>query len=648
MSLRGSVWLFVVLFAALAAAQDVLYSWWSYVNVTKLCALDAPAVCVYFPRLGLNATDYNKTWVYIGDNVDMQLSRFSPYSFDLLQFVVKSTAPTSVKVRVPAPGYIFATTSSFSVNGKTADRLNICDRSGYGIYVSAGEHTVSSSSRVPLPLYFLDRNCALHRLGDYVNNVMNATTLNRTILTIFYMPTAVEKKTIQPLSFYYDVFNGTAHVYAVAAEFFGIYLTPVGRGFYIAGGGAAADAVVSAETSFVGSFWYLYGPVAFDLWQNATFNTGGDGDFRFYSIGPAPGDGIVRVVLPNYRNATVAYVSDGTAGYMRIERRPRGSITNKLKIYAARYAVVEVAVETADGRVYGARTLACPAYNPTPTTSRLPITIANLTRLDRAKEVEICNGNTYTVYVGLYLTGTSPTTYAYIDVVEPGACRRLRWDGVLSNTATRLDVFRNASAVCNGQRMLSIPGQNYTSGWRYFLVGNRLVPDRPIDPDALYADMWRQMMQTLAQIYNETLKTFLRWLMAATNATQATSALQSYISSKPQFVGTIRIDSATSTWLRTTLQELQKWRASGVSPTFGAVSLPAVPTAVAPAAAAAVAVAWAASRRDDDVATTAAVAGIALALFGILTTLIYGTSSLTLVALGVIVAAAAAAWRRIS
>jgi len=69
---------------------------------------------------------------------------------------------------------------------------------------------------------------------------------------------------------------------------------------------------------------------------------------------------------------------------------------------------------------------------------------------------------------------------------------------------------------------------------------------------------------------------------------------------------------------------------------------------VAPAAAAAVAVAWAASRRDDDVATTAAVAGIALALFGILMTLIYGTGSLALVALGVIVAAAAAAWRRIT
>jgi hypothetical protein len=67
----------------------------------------------------------------------------------------------------------------------------------------------------------------------------------------------------------------------------------------------------------------------------------------------------------------------------------------------------------------------------------------------------------------------------------------------------------------------------------------------------------------------------------------------------------------------------------------------------APAAAAAVAVAWAASRRDDDAVTTAAIAGIALAIFALLMTLIYGPTSLPLVALGIIIAAAAAAWRRI-
>ena len=226
MSLRSL--LLVVLFAALAAA-DVLYSWWSYVNVTKLCALDAPAVCVYVPRLGINATDFSKTWTYVGDNINMRLTRYNPYDFDLLQFVVRLNAPQSVSVNVPTSGYIYAATSGFSVNGMTADQLNICGISGYGVYVSAGRHTVSSSTRVPLPLYFLDRNCVRHRLGDRVSNIQNATALNKTAVTIFYMPTAREKKTTMRLSFYYDIFNGSAHVYVVAAIYFDIFLTPVGH-----------------------------------------------------------------------------------------------------------------------------------------------------------------------------------------------------------------------------------------------------------------------------------------------------------------------------------------------------------------------------------------------------------------------------------
>jgi hypothetical protein len=648
MSLRSLLLLSALLLAVFTTAQwsDVLYSWWFYVNVSKLCALDAPNVCVYFPRLGLNATDLNKTWIYIGDNVHQRMTVYHPDDFDLLQFVVRSRAPQSVTVYVPSSGFIFAT-SSFSVNGKTADQANICGRGGYAVYVRAGTHTVTN---VPLPLYFVDSNCRFHRLGDYVNRVWNATALNRTVLNIFYMPTAREKKAVQPLSATYNIFNGTGHVYIVAMVWFGTQLAPVGRGFYIAGG-TAVDATVYAETSDYQSIWYLYGPLAHDLWRNATFNTGGTGEFRFYSIGPTPGDGIVRIRLPDYRNATVVYLSDGTAGYMQITRRPPIQVVSNLKIYAERYALVEVVVETAQGRVYGARTLACPAYNPTPTTSRLPIVVTNMTRLDRAKEIEICNNNPYTVYVGLYVTSTTaPASYAHIDRINPNACVRLRWDGAISNTATRLDVFRNATAVCNGWVMLSIPGRNYTDGWRYYLVGNRLVPDSPIDLDTAYADMWRQIIQTLMQTYNSILDAWQQWLRQwlemATNATAP--SLQSVLTSRPQFLGTIKMDTATSVWLKTTLQELKKWRAVGVSPSYGAISLPQIPTAVAPAAAAAVAVAWAASRRDDDVATTAAIAGIALALFGILMTLVYGTESLTLVALGVIVAAAAAAWRRIS
>jgi hypothetical protein len=636
--------------AADAAAQwsDVIYSWWSQVNVTRLCALDAPATCVYFPRIWINATDFSRTWIYMGDNVNMRLTRYLPNNLALLQFVVRSTPPQAVDVFVPAAGYIFAS-SVFAVNGKIADSVNICDRSGRGVYVPAGVHRVAASGGVPLPLFYVDRNCVFYRLGDYVSHVPNATTLNRTIVSVFYMPTARERRTIQLLSFLYDIFNGTAHVYVVAAQHpidRDIYIAPVGRGFYIANG-TAVDAAVFVETAGHRSFWYLYGPIAFDLWRNATFNTGGNGEFRFYSIGPAPGDGIVHIALPDYRSASVVYLSDGTAGYMRIERHPPGwHFTSTLKFYAERYAIVEVAVSTADGRVFGTRTLACPAYNPTPLRTIRPIYIGNLTRLDRAKEVEICNRNNNTVYVGLYLTASRPLTYAYIDVINPGECRRFRWDGVLPNTATELHVFGSALAACANQPMLIIPGRNYADGWRYLLVGRHLVPDGPIDPDAYYAELWRQIIQTMMQMYRNMTDAFLRWLANA-SASNATS-LQSLVSSRPQFLGTIRMDSATSTWLRTTLNELQRWRATGADPSFAGPRTPQVPVVIAPAAAAAVAVAWAASRRDDDVATTAAIAGIALALFGILMTLIFSTESLTLVALGVIVAAAAAAWRRIT
>jgi len=95
------------------------------------------------------------------------------------------------------------------------------------------------------------------------------------------------------------------------------------------------------------------------------------------------------------------------------------------------------------------------------------------------------------------------------------------------------------------------------------------------------------------------------------------------------------------------LNEIQRVRIPGSPGGFSRVVTPIPPLAVAPAAAAAVAVAWAASRRDDDVVTTAAVAGIALALFGMLMTLIYGSESLLLVPLGIIIAAAAAAWRKL-
>jgi hypothetical protein len=239
----------------------------------------------------------------------------------------------------------------------------------------------------------------------------------------------------------------------------------------------------------------------------------------------------------------------------------------------------------------------------------------------------------------------------YGDVVPPRRCARLKWDSAIE-TKPWLRVYTAPGGVCAAANNFTLSTTNYNPGWRYFLFpNNTLKPVGPISPDYDYASLLRQLLDLLGWRYNNLLGNFSRWL-SQRNATQtnATSRvnLTDFFASQPRFLGNIRMESATSTWLRTVLNELQRWQAVGAPPTFGAVSLPPVPAAIAPAAAAAVAVAWAASRRDDDVATTAAVAGIALSLFGILMTLIYGTSSLTLVALGVIVAAAAAAWRRIT
>jgi len=237
----------------------------------------------------------------------------------------------------------------------------------------------------------------------------------------------------------------------------------------------------------------------------------------------------------------------------------------------------------------------------------------------------------------------------YGDVLKPRNCTRLRWDpSVLSTPAAKpyLRVYTTPQDVCSNNNYV-LSTTSYNPAWRYVITGNSLVPLGPLSPDYEYASQWLELLRWLSQLYRNTWGNFTRYLNA-TRGNATAFNLTDFYTSMPRFIGTIRMDSATSVWLKTTLIELQKWRVVGSSASFGVVSLPAVPTAVAPAAAAAVAVAWAASRRDDDVATTAAVAGIALALFGILMTLIYGTSSLTLVALGVIVAAAAAAWRRIS
>jgi len=645
---RLSLLLAALLLAVFATAQwsDVLYTWWTYVNVTKLCAIDNPDACVYIPRIAVNSTDAREMLIFIGDD-DMMRIPYNPADYVALQFVVDQNPLFSVNVYVPADAYLFVRSDDaywgrFNVDDVAAEWTTICNRSGYAAHVSKGWHKVWSWDEVPLPLYMVSPGeCVFYRLGAYISNIFSAPGPGKTVAYIFYMPTAAGWRyaVLRPYYYFgYYVLDGASHIYVVAGPF--LALSPAGSGIYIADGRAATVVVYEEDVSNpVGPVWYPYGPVSRDKLDKAVYSYPDEreGEYRIFSMGPSPSDGVVYIILPETYNVTVAYIAEGTAGQVKI--MPRYAQSRATKFYVQRYSLVEVAVETAQGVLYAARTLACPVYGHR-TADEVVLDsnalMTKLARLDNAKEIEICNNNTSTFYIALYST----QGYLFVDRVDADACRRFRWDSSISNTYTRLLIFRNASDVCEGRVVAAIPGGNYTAGWRYYLVGDRLVRGPPIDPDDFYAELWRKIIQELIRLYNATAVAVNQWL-------KQQKSLHDFFASQPRVVGTIRVSSSTSTWLKTTLSELQKWQVVAPSASFGAVSLPQVPAAVAPAAAAAVAVAWAASRRDDDVAAAAAVAGIALALFGILMTVVYGTSSLTLVALGIIVAAAAAAWKKI-
>ena len=650
-----SLLLFALLLAALAAAQvgnaardDVLLSYWLQVNTTKMCAVDNPNRCVYVLKLNFTA-DPRKTFVVWAYRDYPRIGGlYINTDFDMLTYVAVNT-PLTATIYIPA-GYIYSS-AQFHVNGMVADRYTVCNMTlNYAFLIrQSGYYRVQNA---PLPLYWLDPNtCTSYRYVAWLSALQNLT--QSMYLYIFYMPTARGKGNWW--------LNGTQHIYRF--NFHGdlrtyctgsfcyrghdMYLFPMGAGFYVTPNNTRIFTAIFLRRS---SEWY--GPRHFSALRNATLDSGGGAIYLIpntgtvYTMPPAPGDGVLYVYVPNVhlRRGELATVADNFAAYLLLNGPYNATLSNNyLLVYATRYSVAEVALSNGT-HVYNTRTVACPAYRtavPSPETWR-----AILIPLSRAKEIEVCNNHTITLYVGIYQTHSAPRAYSYVDEVRPGACRRLRWDGIYTAAQTQMRIFNSTYNFCWGRAWRTISGNNYQPGWRYYITQDgRLVAAHPIDPDAFYAAAWQALMQSLAQMYNATLSAFWQWLSQQANATKN---LQDFIASQPRFIGTIRMDSATSTWLRTTLNELQRWQVAGAPGSFSSITLPAVPVAVAPAAAAAVAVAWAASRRDDDVATTAAVAGIALALFGILMTLIYGTGSLTLVALGVIVAAAAAAWRRIT
>ena len=633
MPLRSAL-LLALLLAALAAAQwsDVVMAVAVNTTTVKVCAVDNPTRCVFTPVL--NATiDPLRSVVYATDYSAQTGWIITPYT------VVIENTPIDVEVYVPAGGYIWHYGNEFTVDGRAPDRMKLCGRNEnvYGVLVGPGRYNIHidglyfwSWAYYYSPLWFTTADCrASFMLVHQIDFVVNFT--RRYALMVLYMPTA---NATYPYE-WTTALNGTAHAYFVR---FGDARVAA-AGFYIAN---KTRMPTFAYYDVFNVYKFFLGPHAYDAYLNKTLNPD---VYRHvivvYNIGPTPGDGVAVIDTPDsiYGAAEVGWIGNGTGGYLRV--LDNGVFEQKwLEIFVKRYSFVEVAIKD-DLYEYSTRTIACPPY--VGTTARVFDT--ELARLDRAKEIELCNNMTSAIYVAL--ANTWYGTYAFIDEIKPGECRRLRWDGVYGVEQTALEFYDSPQNLCRLERAaVRYGGQDYATGWRYYVTsGYSLVPASPIDLDTLYAEMWKQIIENMAKQYNETQNVLQQWLQMQANATKK---IEDYYKSLPQYQGTIRMESSTSVWLQSVLSVISRYTVPGLPPVGGGFAPAPLPSGVsAAAAAAAVAVAWAASRRS--LATAAFLAGFAILASALFVYYLYGTTvtaGLILAAVALMSIGAAAAWFR--
>jgi hypothetical protein len=634
-----SLLLFVALLLAFfAAAQwsDVFVSHWLNMTPAKLCAVDKPTVCVYVPKLTtLTNIDTSKTLLmavyWSGTATRYSTTLLSDYA--MLQAVAYSRGVTVV-VNVTKPGLLYSPYSfniySFSsgVSGSTTS-YRACG--GYYSNAYSVDPGLYQVSNLWPPLYFLDVNtCTSYRLVDLVSNVDNVTVPWFSLYMASMLPNTTK--------IYYDSnwwswnLNGTKHLYRTH---FYSRTAPLGFGIYI------TDNVV--RDTLVMPYDGRVGPQGYDTLQNATINYPPYGAGILYNIGQYPGDGAVFANIPTVPygpSVKVTHIADGTAGYavINVTSYFAGSGYFTYAAFFKRYAVVEVAAQDMV-YTYATRGIACPYVAPGGGQ-----TVYVLNRLDRVQEVEICNNATSPLIVALYYKSYYSTNiYFFADRIDPGACRRLRWDSYITSKP-EIDIFTSERNFCNYR--YAAYTMLYNPGWRHYLFANyTLKAAVPISPDAAYAAMWQQVMQTMAQMYNATNNAIQQWLKQQAATAQS---LQSLAAATPQFQGTIKMDSSTSTWLQTTLNQLQKYQVVG--PSVGgtiSVSLQAPSAFTAAASAAAVATAWAASRKT--LATAAFLAGFAVLATSLFVYYLYGamvTTGLILAAVALMSIGAAAAWFR--
>ena len=614
-----SALLLILLLAAAAAAQwsDVIYAYAFSTAPSQVCAPNGR--CVYVVKLNMSGA--HGVIAGVAGAFDPRSTIMHPHGV---------YADTNAQLRnIYMPAGVYFSDWSFSINGMTPARYTICHMTlERAIYVSrSGRHNLTLFDRV----YYIDpHSCFVYLFAAQRGYIYNITGGRATVFW-FEMPRA--RGVWTHTTTYDNALNATEHQYRVSWRG-----QLAGVGFYIANY-TRTPAFAAAYTSF---FFYSYGPVHYAALRNATQRALGD-SVAVFNIAHPPADGILLVRMPDrlYGNASITFFSNDTAGYIDIINN--GLVANRyLYVYAKRYDIGEVVV-TDDIYTYGARTIACPHYTESGT--RIATIATRLTRLDRVREIEICSNRTDTLYVRVSAyAGT-----AFVDVLEPGRCRRLRWDAELPLSDVRLHFYRSPRDVCRDSHMFSIATSSLAMSWRYALFqNNTLRPVAPIRLDALYEAAWRQIVEELRRQNNMTQQALQQWLQMQANASRS---IAEYVKSQPRFIGTIRVESATSTWLNAMLSEIRRYAVAGPPPAavggggFAAAPLPS--SAAAAAAAAAVATAWAASRRS--LASAAFLAGFAILAAAVFMYYLYGasvTAGLILAAVSLMSLGAAAVWFR--
>ena len=648
MPLRSLLLFATLLLAASAAASavwsDVVIAVTYNVTTVKYRPFNAPEYVYYLP-------DFRS---YIDPHKGLAVAEMSYGYFNFMAvpsllylrgliYAWHSYVPYEVRVGLLAPGHLVGG-SNFTVNNRPAEFFSIC-RGRYlepwAFWVrTPGNYTVRSEGGM---LRFIDEDtCAIYAVVELVGwfGSPNYTT-PRAPITALFMLTGRQgdiEGAWRPFTLPVSTWiNGTAHMYKINPSFY-----TVADGWYIANRTqvAAVAAVYSAAHPF--------GPVHFSALDKTPIAWPYLVSWlMFTTIGADPGDGAVVIQLPSafYGRAEVAYIANETAGYFRV--RPEWMPTSqqaywtgrRLVFYLQRYGLAEATA--ADVMyVWNTRAMACPLYiNMTAE----PPPEFEFIRLDRGRELELCNNSTSTLYVGLFqkISGR----YVFVDELKRGKCVRLRYDGAYNASDTAMRFFTTPQDYCLQRPAFVIDGDSYIYGYRWFLMPDgSLVRGPPITPDALFEDMWRRLLQAMAGQLNATLH---HWQQLQQNLTKV---IENYYRSLPQYQGTIKVESSTSTWLRTVLEVISRYTVPSLPPAGGGFTpapLPGVSALSAAAAAAAVATAWAASRRS--LASAAFLAGFAVLASALFVYYLYGTSvsaALIFAAVLLMSIGAAAAWFR--